>query len=74
VKVKVKLYGDFLKYGPELSYITLSENATVKTVLDRIGIKELNYMMILVNTKRSWVDNKVKDGDTVHIFSPVGGG
>ncbi len=74
MKVKVKLYGDFLKYGPELSYITLSENATVKTVLDRIGIKELNYMMILVNTKRSWVDNKVKDGDTVHIFSPVGGG
>jgi molybdopterin converting factor small subunit len=74
VKVKVKLYGDFLKYGPELSYITLSENATVKTVLDRIVIKELNYMMILVNTKRSWVDNKVKDGDTVHIFSPVGGG
>lgn len=74
MRVKVKLYGDFLKYGPEESYITLPENATVETVIEKLGIKELNYMMILINTKRSWMKDKVEDGDTVHIFSPVGGG
>ncbi|MEA3313355.1 MAG: MoaD/ThiS family protein [Caldisericota bacterium] len=74
MKVKVKLYGNFLKYGPEESYITLPEKSTVKTVVEKLGIKELNYMMILVNTKRSWFTDRVKDGDTVHIFSPVGGG
>jgi len=74
MRIKVKLYGDFLKYGPEESYLEISENATVKAILDRIGIKELNYIMILINAKRSWFNDTVRDGDTVHIFSPVGGG
>ncbi|NCQ52798.1 MAG: MoaD/ThiS family protein [Caldiserica bacterium] len=29
---------------------------------------------MLINLKRSWFEDKLKDGDTISIFSPVGGG
>lgn len=72
--VKVKLYGDYLKYGPEETYIDLSENSTVEDVLNRFNIKERKYIIVLVNLKRAWFEDKLNDGDIVSVFSPVGGG
>jgi len=72
--VKVKLYGDYLKYGPEETYIDLPENSTVEDVLNRFNIKERKYIIVLVNLKRAWFEDKLNDGDIVSIFSPVGGG
>ncbi len=74
MRVKVKLYGDFLKYGPPESYITLPEGATVKMLLEKLRIEEKSYIMILVNLKRSWFETKLKDNDEMSIFAPVGGG
>ncbi|MCI4462902.1 MAG: MoaD/ThiS family protein [Caldisericum sp.] len=72
--VKVKLYGDYLKYGPEETYIVLPENSTVEDVLNRFNIKERKYIIVLVNLKRAWFEDKLNDGDIVSVFSPVGGG
>jgi sulfur carrier protein len=72
--VKVKLYGDYLKYGPEETYIDLPENSTVEDVLNRFNIKERKYIIVLVNLKRAWFEDKLNDGDIVSVFSPVGGG
>jgi ThiS family. len=72
--VKVKLYGDYIKYGPEETYIDLPENSTVEDVLNRFNIKERKYIIVLVNLKRAWFEDKLNDGDIVSVFSPVGGG
>jgi sulfur carrier protein len=72
--VKVKLYGDYLKYGPEETYIDLPENSTVEDVLNRFNIKERKYIIVLVNLKRAWFEDRLNDGDIVSVFSPVGGG
>ena len=72
--VKVKLYGDYLKYGPEETYIDLPENSTVEDALNRFNIKERKYIIVLVNLKRAWFEDRLNDGDIVSVFSPVGGG
>ncbi|MGB9793876.1 MULTISPECIES: MoaD/ThiS family protein [Caldisericum] len=74
MNVKVKLYGDYLKYGPEETYIDIEEGSTVEDVLNRFGIKERKYIIVLVNLKRAWFEDKLNDGDVVSVFSPVGGG
>ncbi len=74
MKVKVKLYGDFLRQGPEESIVELQDGSTVEELLKHFEISERNYIIILVNLKRSWFEGALKDGDTVSIFSPVGGG
>lgn len=74
MKVKVKLYGDFLKYGPEESFIEITEGSSIEDLLNRLEIYERAYIIILINLKRAWLEDKLKEGDTISIFSPVGGG
>ncbi len=74
MKIHVKLYGEFLKYGPEESYVELPDNSTINDLLKKLSIEERNYIILLINLKRSWFEDKLKDGDTVSIFAPVGGG
>ena len=74
MRIKIKLYGDFLRYGPSESFLNIPEGSTVLNVLDKLGIKERSYIMILINLRRSWFENKLHDGDELSIFAPVGGG
>jgi len=74
MKIKVKLYGDFLQYGPEESFIDIEEGTSVEDLLNQLGISERAYIIVLVNLKRVWLEEKLKEDDVVSIFSPVGGG
>ncbi len=74
MRIKIKLYGDFLKYGPPESYMEIPDNSNVLYVLNKLGIKERSYIMILINLKRSWFESVLHDGDELSIFAPVGGG
>jgi sulfur carrier protein len=74
MRIKVKLYGDYLKYGPDESIIEVEDDATVEDVLNKFGIEERAYIIVLVNLKRVWFDYKLNNGDVLSIFSPVGGG
>lgn len=74
MRIKVKLYGDYLKYGLDESIIEVEDDATVEDVLNKFGIEERAYIIVLVNLKRVWFDYKLNNGDVLSIFSPVGGG
>ncbi len=74
MKIRVKLYGDFLRFGPEDSFINVGEEDSVEDLLNKIGISERAYIIVLVNMKRAWFEQRLSDGDVVSIFSPVGGG
>jgi len=74
MKIRVNLYGEFLKYGPEESYLELPKGSTVNDLLEKLSIEERNYIMLLINLKRSSFEDELKDSDTVSIFAPVGGG
>jgi len=72
--VKVKLYGDYLKYGPEETYLEIEDGSKVEDLLNKLKITERSYIIVLVNLKRAWFEDELKDGDIISIFSPVGGG
>ena len=74
MKIQVKLYGEFLKYGPEESYVELRDDSTVDDLLKRVSITERAYIIVQINQKRSSFEDKLEDNDTVSIFAPVGGG
>lgn len=74
MKVKVKLYGDYLRYGTDENLVEVEENSSVNDLLNKLQISERHYIIVLVNMKRVWFEEKLKDNDTVSIFSPVGGG
>lgn len=74
MKVKVKLYGDYLRYGTDENLVEVEENSSVNDLLNKLQISERHYIIVLVNMKRVWFEKKLKDNDTVSIFSPVGGG
>ncbi len=74
MKVKVKLYGDYLRYGADENLLEVEENSSVNDLLNKLQISERHYIIVLVNMKRVWFEEKLKDNDTVSIFSPVGGG
>jgi sulfur carrier protein ThiS len=46
----------------------------VSDILEYYKIPEYEVAIILVNGKSSEPDAKVTDGDTLTLFSPVGGG
>ena len=75
--ITVKLYGLLrLDYGIKEKQL---EASAVKEALDALadcGIprKELNGCVILVNGKSANKRNKLTDGDTVVLMSPVAGG
>ncbi len=74
MKIKIKLYGNFLKNGPPESFMNVPSGSNILYLLDKLGVKERSYIMILINLKRSWFNTVLKDGDEVSIFAPVGGG
>lgn len=74
MKIRVKLYGDFLRFGAEDGSINLGEEDSVEDLLNKLGISERSYIIVFVNMKRAWFEQKLSDGDVVSIFSPVGGG
>ena len=75
MKIRVKLYGEFRKAAPSPDFpFELEEGATVKELATKLRLPETMYKMALVNGFRVRDDWKLKDGDEVHIFQPVGGG
>lgn len=74
MKIQVKLYGEFLKHGPEDSYVELPVGSTVDDLLKTLKIAERTYIMVLINQKRSRFEDKLEDNNIVSIFAPVGGG
>ena len=75
--ITVKLYG-LLRIESGIKQTQLNA-ATVKEALEMLaamGIpkKDLNSCLILVDGKSTGKRNKLKDGDTVVLMSPVAGG
>lgn len=55
------------------STISLSDDATVKDLVQHANIKEKNIATVFVNSKRSALDHSLSDGDNVAFVPAVGG-
>jgi sulfur carrier protein ThiS len=81
MQVKVKLH-DILKdrvknaTGETSGIIRkeLPEEASVKTLLSLIGFDNELVGLVIVNGRQAKLDFRLKDGDSLELFSPMSGG
>ncbi len=72
--ITVKLFASFRKDRFVEDVRTYQNQATVKTVLVDLGIRQEDVGIVLVNTKQAQAARKLKPGDEVSVFPIIGGG
>ena len=79
MKVRVKLYANLRRYRPDLGHgeaadLDLRDGATLREVLEALGIPGNEAKQCFVNAVVRDLDAPVADGDEVGVFPPIAGG
>jgi molybdopterin converting factor small subunit len=76
ITVTIKFFATLRQYGPTKEVLSIPENSEIKVLFDKYNIpKDERRAIILVNG-RPHKDLKtiLKEGDSISIFPPIGGG
>ncbi|MHA1266093.1 MAG: MoaD/ThiS family protein [Candidatus Helarchaeota archaeon] len=76
INVKVKFFASLRKYGPIEETISLPDNSTVSAIFEkyRIPSQERKVIILINNQPHHTEASRLKEGDIVAIFPPIGGG
>ena len=79
MNVEIALYATLSKYLPpgaqnRKAVIEVKDGATVREVMNRLGIPPDLPNMLLVNGRQATDGTALKDGETLSIFPPLAGG
>lgn len=74
MKVIVKFFATFRQGREKIINLDVKQKCTVKDILDAVKIKPEEIAILLVNGRDGTVEQILKDGDTLSLFPPVGGG
>ncbi|MFA5524296.1 MAG: MoaD/ThiS family protein [Tissierellales bacterium] len=74
IKVEVRLFAYFREGREKNQILMLEENIEISKVLGMLDIKEEEVSILLLNGRDGPADRKLKDGDVIALFPPVGGG
>jgi len=76
ISVTVKFFATLREYGPSEEKITIPENSTVQSIMEKYEIPEdQRRAIIMVNGKPHQDLNTIlEDKDIIAIFPPIGGG
>ncbi len=73
MKLEVRFFAILRKKYKNIESIEIEDNSTVKDLLDNLEIDK-ETTIVIVNGKSQLLDHKLKSGDRVGLFPPVGGG
>jgi sulfur carrier protein ThiS len=77
MKVHVDLYVNLKKYAPadDSSFeLQLEPGGTVKTILEVLKIPAEEKTVILINGRNANKSDRLKENDTLTLYSPISGG
>ncbi|MDI6812013.1 MAG: MoaD/ThiS family protein [Desulfitobacteriaceae bacterium] len=74
MRVTIKLFATLREGRFKVENWELPARASVKDVLERLGIKSEGIAIILVNGRDTQVEYELQEGDAISLFPPVGGG
>lgn len=79
MKVEIALYATLSQYLPpgaenRKAVIDVSDGATAREIMTRLGIPQDYPNILLVNGKQAHSHAVLKDGETLAIFPPLAGG
>ncbi|MFW5707219.1 MAG: MoaD/ThiS family protein [Bacteroidota bacterium] len=74
MKVKVRLFATLREGRGKEQIIDFGRNVCPQDIFDQLNIPPNEVAILLINGFNGKPDQPLKDGDTVSIFPPVGGG
>lgn len=76
IEVTVKFFAMLREYGPAKETISIPENSMIKVLFKKYRIPKKAWRTIIIVNGRPHKDLEtiLKNGDTVSIFPPIGGG
>lgn len=74
MNLKIKLFATLRDNRFKIKDFEVDNNTTPKNIIDMLKIKEEEVAILIVNGFDIDINEKLKDGDTISIFPPVGGG
>lgn len=75
MRVDVQCFATLASYGPKQGSMDIREGTRIRDLLEDLGIPEAEVRLVFVNGQnRSDRSYRIKPGDRVGIFPPVGGG
>ncbi|MGM0397006.1 MAG: MoaD/ThiS family protein [Bacillota bacterium] len=74
IKIEVRYFATLRVDDKKKETLEVQEDRSVGELLDQIGVKLEDVAILLVNGRRTPPENKLKEGDVISLFPPVGGG
>lgn len=74
MKVRIKLFATLRNFGPEEQEIEVPENATIEDVIKLLKLPEKIPLLRIVNGEHRNLNYRLKEGDVIALFPPIGGG
>ena len=75
MQIRVKLYGAYRQQlGQREMEIELADGATVRSLIENLGIADTVDLWVLLNDVPVERDRRLSAGDTVSLFQPIAGG
>ena len=73
--IDLRLFATLRQFYPDSpeNYL-IEDGATIRDILRQLQIPEEKAKLLFINSTKATLDSKLKDGDRVGIFPPVGGG
>ena len=74
MKIKVKLFATFREGRFAVEQLEFPEGATILDVVSSLKIEPKEVAIAMINGRSSELEDVLKEGDTLVLFPPVGGG
>lgn len=74
MKIEVRLFATFRECREKTQVLEVKESTTILDILKIVNIKEEEIAILLLNGMDGKSNRKIKDGDILSLFPPVGGG
>lgn len=74
IAIEVRLFATFRENRDKKYFFELNEETNILDILNILKIDREDASLILLNGIDGGIDRKLKDGDTLSLFPPVGGG
>lgn len=75
MRITVDLFADLRRYCDRPSFdLVIDPETTLREIMTEIGVPEDLPVMAVINEMMASLDDKLKDGDRVGLFPPMGGG
>lgn len=72
--VDVKTFATLRSHHPSVLNYSIEPGATVGSVMSKLGIPQEMVTIIFLNNIHADFDTILKDGDSLGLFPPIGGG